>query len=351
VRSPRAPARPSPTRPEPLDEPVWSPWDGLIPASGRVDERRDEPATGVRVAERGVSALQQGKRTRSNFDIDCLRSFLVIADTMSFSRAADTVCRSQSTISQQIAKLEGQVGKPLLVRRKGRVLELTSEGDKLAHYARRILQLNDEAYASISDEVLSGFVRLGVPLDFFGRNFTSWLARFKSKHPMVGLEIEANQSENLMKRSGHGEFDLAFFKQEADQRAGTVVLREQLVWVSGPNFVADSSDSIPLVLFPEGCAYRKLAVAALKDQRRASHLSMVSPSYECLKEAAVAGLGVTVLARALVSAPLRIVPHGLGLPQLPPVELVYSQGRRGNSRVVSELAAYLADSLTRSNVH
>ena len=110
-----------------------------------------------------------------NFDIDCLRSLLVIADTMSFSRAAETVGRSQSTISQQIAKLETQVGKALLTRRKGRVLELTSEGGK------KILQLNDEAYASMSDDVLTGFVRLGVPLDFFGRDFTTWLARFKNR--------------------------------------------------------------------------------------------------------------------------------------------------------------------------
>jgi DNA-binding transcriptional LysR family regulator len=145
-----------------------------------------------------------------NFDIDCLRSFLVVADSMSFSRAAEAVGRSQSTISQQIAKLEMQVGKPLLTRRKGRVLDLTSEGGKLVQYARRILQLNDEAYASVSDDALAGFVRLGVPLDFFGRDFTTWLARFKNRNPMVGLEVEANQSENLMKRSARGEFDLAF---------------------------------------------------------------------------------------------------------------------------------------------
>ena len=109
-----------------------------------------------------------------NLDIDCLRSFMMVADAMSFSRAAETVGRSQSTISQQIAKLEAQVGRPLLSRRKGRVLELTSEGGRLVQHARRILQLNDEAYASMSDDLLTGFVRLGVPLDFFGRNFTVW---------------------------------------------------------------------------------------------------------------------------------------------------------------------------------
>lgn len=280
-----------------------------------------------------------------NFDIDCLRSFLVVADTMSISRAAESVGRSQSTVSQQIAKLEAQIGKGLLERRKGRVLELTPEGGKLIEYARRILQLNDEAYASMSDDVLTGFVRLGVPLDFFGRNFTTWLAQFKSKHPMVGLEVEANQSENLMKRSARGEFDLAFFKQETGTKNGTVALREQLVWVSGPNFAPDTHVSVPLILFPEGCAYRRCAVAALKDHNRPWHLSFVSPSFELLRSAAIEGMGITVLARALVAPPLRIVKHGLRLPQLPTVELAYSQGRRSNARVVTELANYLADSL------
>lgn len=283
-----------------------------------------------------------------NFDIDCLRSFLVVADTMSISRAAESVGRSQSTVSQQIAKLEAQIGKGLLARRKGRVLELTSEGGKLVQYARRILQLNDEAYASMSDDVLTGFVRLGVPLDFFGRDFTTWLARFKNRHPMVGLEVEANQSENLQKRSARGEFDLAFFKQETGAKLGTVALREHLVWVSGPNFTPEAQESVPLILFPEGCAYRRFAVAALQDHKRPWHLSFVSPSFECLKSAAVEGMGITVLARALVAPPLRVVRHGLRLPQLPTVELVYSYGRRSNARVVSELANYLADSLSNA---
>ena len=280
-----------------------------------------------------------------NFDVDCLRSFLVVADTMSFSRAAENVGRSQSTVSQQIAKLETQVGKGLLTRRKGRVIELTSDGGKLLQYARKILQLNDEAYASMSDDLLTGFVRLGVPLDFFGRDFTTWLARFKNKHPMVGLEVEANQSENLRKRSARGEFDLAFFKQEMGAKNGTVTLREQLVWVSGPHYTPDAQESVPLILFPEGCAYRRCAVAALQEQKRPWHLSFVSPSFECLKSAAVEGMGITVLARALVASPLRVVRHGLPLPELPAVELVYSYGRRSNARVVGELANYLADSL------
>jgi DNA-binding transcriptional LysR family regulator len=285
-----------------------------------------------------------------NFDIDCLRTFLLVADGMSFSRAAEGVGRSQSTVSQQISKLETQLGKSILERRKGRVIELTPEGGKLLQYARRILQLNDEAFGSMSDEALKGFVKLGVPLDFFGRDFTHWLTDFKKMHPMAALEIEANQSENLQKRTARGEFDLAFFKQDFGAEQGTVVLKEQLVWVSGPTFVPEAGVSIPMVFFPEGCAYRRSAQAALKDHKRAWHMSFVGPSFECLRAAAIEGMGITVLARALVSAPLRVLGPSHGLPPLPAVEVVYANGKRSNSRVVSELAMFLADSLSNSGV-
>jgi DNA-binding transcriptional LysR family regulator len=282
-----------------------------------------------------------------NFDIDCLRSFVVAADTLSVSRAADSVARSQSTVSQQIAKLEAQVGKPLLVRRKGRVIELTSEGGKLLEFARQILQLNDKAYASMSDDVLTGFIRLGVPFDFFGRGFGNWIALFKNRHPMVGLEIESNQSGNLRRRSEQGEFDLAFFRQEAGGN-GIVALSEQLVWVSGPSYCPDALNSLPLILFPDGCAYRRHAVAALKDHDRAWHLSLVSPSLESLKSAVAEGMGMTVLARGLVMPPLRIVRRA-DLPMLPSVDLAYAFGPRGNFRAVSALANYLTDSLVSAS--
>ena len=60
------------------------------------------------------------------------------------------------------------------------MFELTSEGAKLLQYARQHVAAQREAYASMSDDVLTGFVRLGVPLDFFGRDFTTWLAGFKA---------------------------------------------------------------------------------------------------------------------------------------------------------------------------
>ena len=162
---------------------------------------------------------------------------------------------------------------------------------------------------------------------------------------MVGLEIEANQSENLMKRSARGEFDLAFFKQETGAKHGTVTLREQLVWVSGANYLPDTLQSMPLILFPEGCAYRRCAIAALGGRKAKLASQLCQPEFRMPEAAASEGMGITVLARSLVAPPLRIISHGMRLPELPTVELVYSQGRHTNSRVVGELATYLADSL------
>jgi DNA-binding transcriptional LysR family regulator len=291
----------------------------------------------------------RGSQVNLSFDIDCLRSFARVAETMSISRTAESVGRSQSTISQQIQRLEEQIGKRLLLRRKGQVHKLTHDGSNFLQYAQRIVQLNDEAYFSMSDDVLTGFVRLGVPLDFFGRNFTTWFAGFKSLHPMVGLEIEANQSENLLRRCERGEFDLAFFKQEAGKNRGTVALREQLLWVTGPNYTPTLDQSVPLVLFPEGCAYRRIAISTLRQAGLPNHISFVSPSFECLRAAVTEGMGVSVLARALVTPPMRAVGQRVGLPSMPTIELVHSYGSKSSPRVVVELANYLTDRLINAN--
>jgi DNA-binding transcriptional LysR family regulator len=281
-----------------------------------------------------------------NLDIDCIRTFVHVAETMSFSRAAERVCRSQSTVSQQIGKLEEQVGKALFARRKGRVIEITRDGRKFLRYAGRILRLNDEAYSSLSEEKLTGTARLGVPIDFFGRKFAAWLAEFQSLHPMVGLEVESDQSDNLIKRTERGEFDLAFFKQDSGTKRGNVILREQMVWVASENFVGALDKPMPLILFPEGCAYRRHALATLGDHGISWRIGFVSPSFECLKTAVEEGLGVSVLARALVSPPMRVVGHNIGLPALPVIDVAFIYGRKDRSRVVVELAQFLADSLT-----
>lgn len=81
------------------------------------------------------------------------------------TRAAERVHLSQSTVSQQVRRLEEMVGKTLLARSSHQV-QITEEGEKLLGYARRIIALNDEAHDVLSDKWRDGILRLGVPEDF-----------------------------------------------------------------------------------------------------------------------------------------------------------------------------------------
>jgi DNA-binding transcriptional LysR family regulator len=77
-------------------------------------------------------------------DLELLRSFVSVVDAGGFTRAGERVHRTQSTVSQQIKRLEDDVGQPLL-NRSGKDVTPTEAGERLLSYARRLLALAEEA--------------------------------------------------------------------------------------------------------------------------------------------------------------------------------------------------------------
>src|SRR5258705_9495366 len=98
-------------------------------------------------------------------DLDLLRSFVSVVDAGGFTRAGERVHRTQSTVSQQIRRLEDTLGRELL-HRNGKQATPTEEGERLLSYARRILALAEEACDVVARPAGDGVVRLGVPEDF-----------------------------------------------------------------------------------------------------------------------------------------------------------------------------------------
>src|ERR1700710_3130107 len=98
-------------------------------------------------------------------DPDLLKAFVAVADHRSFTRAASMLNRTQSAVSMQIKRLEDRLGVELFHRTKVNV-ELSSAGEGLLGYARRILVLNDEAVGRVWDHKVEGFVRIGVMDDY-----------------------------------------------------------------------------------------------------------------------------------------------------------------------------------------
>ena len=245
--------------------------------------------------------------------LDC---FVAVADTGSFTRAAERVNRTQSAVSQQIAKLEDEIGKALFER--GKSLVLTSDGEMLLGYARQIVQLQREALERFQEPELEGEVRFGLPEDFASVLLTSVLVEFSRLHPRILLHIECDLTLNLFARFKNKEFDLVLVKMSKpeDFPNGIDVWTEALEWVGNPAFFTQSGGSIPLVLSPQPCVYRSRAIKALDESRQKWRIVFSSPSYAGTLAAVKAGMGVTVLPRNMIPQDLEIIRSKTGLPPL-----------------------------------
>ena len=128
-------------------------------------------------------------------DLELLRSFVSVVDAGGFTRAGERVHRTQSTVSQQIKRLEDDVGQPLL-NRNGKDVTPTEAGERLLSYARRLLALAEEARDVMARPGNEGAVRLGIPEDFAAYRLTKLLAAFSRSHPGLRLDVRADQSTN-----------------------------------------------------------------------------------------------------------------------------------------------------------
>src|ERR1700746_3899224 len=139
-------------------------------------------------------------------DVDQLRTFIAIAETGSFTKAAEVVHKTQSAVSMQMKRLEERLARPIFAR-DGRASKLTEDGERLLDYARRIVKLNVETIAAFSDE-LTGRVRLGVPDDYADRYLPEIMARFSRAYPGVELTVICEPSSALFERIDANELAL-----------------------------------------------------------------------------------------------------------------------------------------------
>src|SRR3989440_7410330 len=163
-------------------------------------------------------------------DVDQLRTFIAIAETGSFTRAADIVHKTQSAVSMQMKRLEERLDRAIFAR-DGRASKLTEDGERLLDYARRIVKLNVETIAAFSDE-LTGRVRLGVPDDYADRYLPEIMARFSRAYPGVELTVTCEPSVELFQRIDANDLDLAIVTDCGSARASESFRRERLLWVT-----------------------------------------------------------------------------------------------------------------------
>src|SRR5258708_750704 len=241
------------------------------------------------------------------FGRELLRSFVSVVDCGGFTRAGERVHRTQSTVSQQIKRLEEDVGQPWL-NWTAKDVTPTEGGDRLLSYARRLLSLAEEAGDVVTRPGNEGAVRLGIPEDYAAYRLAKLLASFSRSHPGLRLDVRADQSVYLRRDLERGELDLALFKRAAGEKGGITVWPERVHWVTSKSHPIDAKiGSVPLIGFPAGCLYRAGAIHALESAGRAWHMAYTSSSLAGIQAAVAAGMGLSILSEMAIQADHRVL--------------------------------------------
>jgi len=270
-----------------------------------------------------------------SLDLDVLAMIVAIADTGSFVRGAALVHRSQSALSMQVRALEASLGKTLFVRGP-RSVSPTPDGHTLIAYARRMLALRDEAWASLAHPEVKGRVSIGVPDDYASSLLPSVLRRFSASWPKVEIQVIGLPSSALAPLLKDNRLDLACVTRQRGL-PGEFIRLEPMVWAAPPAAVSTASGReiwrerpLPVALFGAGSVARANAIHSLERAKIAYRTSYESPSLMGLCSMVAAGLAVAPLARCAVPDTFVTLGRAHGLPALPELEVVLARSARSN---------------------
>lgn len=258
-----------------------------------------------------------------NLDISSLRAFVLVAELHSFSKAALRLHRVQSAISQQIQRLEQQIGAPLFVR-EPRHIKLSKHGAMLLPLALRMLALNDESLVSLRKSPPKGTLRLGTSDTFATCFLPELLTRCAHKFPQLHIDVVCGYSPYLWAEYQKGNLDMVLAQSCPDSIGAELLHAEPLQWVCSCESQVFADDPVPLALFSDGCADRAMAIRALDKVGKCYEIRLNSMSHAAILAAVNSGLVVSALLRSTAQKFVkhRILQTSDGFPALGNVEVV-----------------------------
>ena len=286
---------------------------------------------------------------KAPLDLDQLQTFISIADTGSFTRAAEEVHRTQSAVSMQMRRLEERIGKPLF-EKDGRTNRLTEEGDRLLSYARRLLFLNRETLAAFDDRRLEGTIRIGTPDDYADRFLPEIMARFARSNPHVELTVVCEPTPGLVEHIKRGNLDLALVTHNDARGQSEVVRREPLLWVTSANHATHEQDVLPMAFGRPNCIWRRAACDLLDQMGRDYRILFTSFSATVITAAVLSGLAISVLPECALRPGMRVLGEADGFGTLPDCRIGIMRGQTSRPEIVDAIARHISESLDNITV-
>ena len=260
-----------------------------------------------------------------NLDITTLRSFVAVADSGGVTRAAGFLHLTQSAVSMQLKRLEELLGVALFDR-SGRSIALTTEGEHLLGYARRMVQLNDEVIRRLTDQAFEGTVTLGVPHDIVYPGIPQVLKQFHHAYPRVNVQLISSNTIALKNKFERGGCDLILTTEIDVSPEAEVLAKRPLGWVGAPGGTAWRSRPLR-VAFERQCSFRPQVIEAL-DRANIKWENMVDTDSDRTIQATVsADLAVHTSIVGTEPPQLERIDHGGALPELP-MQMINLYGSR-----------------------
>ena len=250
-----------------------------------------------------------------NLDLTALRSFVTVAETGGVTRAAHQLHLTQSAVSMQLKRLEASLGQPLLDR-SGRGVALTNQGEQLLSYGRRMLALNDEVMARMTDDAFEGEIQFGVPADIVFPNIPHVLHRFDRAYPRVRVNLFSSNTRKLKAMIESGDLDLILTTEDECGAHGESISMQHLARVGAPGGTAFRARPLRLA-FERTCLFRPWVQRALDECGIACEMAVDTNATRTVAASVSADLAIHAMLECAISTHLEPITHGGTLPDLP----------------------------------
>ncbi|MEC3859971.1 LysR family transcriptional regulator [Mesobacterium sp. TK19101] len=226
-----------------------------------------------------------------NLDITTLRSFVTVAQAGGVTRASGFLNLTQSAVSMQLKRLEDLLDLDLL-ERSGRTVALTPAGEQLLGYARRMVELNDEIFARLTDQIYEGEITLGVPHDIVYPVIPQVLQRFHAEFPRVKVQLLSSYTNSLKAQYSRGEVDVILTTESGVDEGGATLKEVPLRWIGAPGGSAWKQRPLRLA-YCRYCTFRNGDLRKLDEAGIPWEMAVDSDSDRTIEATVSADLAIT----------------------------------------------------------
>ncbi|SAI71020.1 LysR family transcriptional regulator [Bordetella ansorpii] len=253
-------------------------------------------------------------------DIEAVQAFVMTADLLSFTRAAEALDTTQSAISLKVKRLEEGLGRRLL-ERTPRQVRLSADGTDFLVPARALMAAHQGAIGAFGQGKRR--LSIGISHHLVGAELPRLLRKLGEMEPGLVLEMHVAASRDVLEDFDRGTLDAAIVLQHDSRRLdGDTLLSETFGWIAAPDFEYRPPEPLRLATQAAPCSVRSMAVGALDEAGVPWTEVFVGGGVVTVGAAACAGLAVAALGHRV--APPGTVDAGpmLGLPPLPARDVV-----------------------------